>query len=375
MRVVELTHAISGPHCGQILADHGADVIKVEPPGGERTRGAMPMVDDDSTYFANHNRGKRSLVLDLKDAGELATLLKLVESADIVLTNYSVDVPARLGWGYEVLKSLNPRVVMAHITGFGATGPDRHLLAYDGIIQGMSGIPDITGTPDSDPMFVGPFIADHLAAYRAAMSILFALRLRDQTGEGTFVDVNMLTSYTGVLAHDVEEAIAGRPRGRTGNRIPVSIANTYPTRDGYVHLSPLGPVKWQIFCAAIGREDWAESLDYGDAVMTARDEVDDYLSEWCATRLRDDIIDEMRRLGIPCGPVLGLEEAVKNLDARDDDSVIRVRSAAGRSVAVPGPVTSVGLSSSPTRRTVPALGEHDTEIRAELGIAAGAHHD
>lgn len=369
IRVLELTHAIAGPQTGQILADHGADVIKVEPPGGELARDAMPTVDGDSTYFAAQNRGKRSIVLDLKDRDDLTAFLHLVEESDVVLTNYSVDVPGRLGWGFEDLRSVNPSIIMLHITGFGATGEDRAVLAYDGIIQAMSGIPQMTGLPDGDPMFIGSFVADHLTAYRSAMSILMALRVRESAPQAQFIDVNMLTSYMGLLAHDVDESLEGRPYLRAGNRVPVSISNTYAARDGFVHLSPVGPVKWERFCRAVGREDWAATLTYDEAVLTSRDEVDAHVAHWCRDRRRDDILALMRDLSIPCGPVRELEEAVRHLDDRGDDSVVRVTSPGGRTVAVPGPLTSVGLADGPRRLRVPRIGEHDHEILAPVRAA------
>ncbi|MFO6451685.1 MULTISPECIES: CaiB/BaiF CoA transferase family protein [unclassified Aeromicrobium] len=366
IRVLELTHAIAGPQTGQILADHGADVIKVEPPGGELARDAMPAVDGDSTYFAAQNRGKRSVVLDLKDPDGLATFLRLVATSDVVLTNYSAGVPERLGWGFEALRAVNPSIIMVHITGFGTTSADRALLAFDGIIQGMSGIPQMTGPADGEPTFVAPFVADHLAAYRSTMSILMALRMRDVRPEAQFVDVNMLTSYMGLLAHDVDESLEGRPYQRDGNRVPVSISNTWAARGGHVHLSPVGDEKWSRFCRAIGREDWAESLSYEDAVLVARDEVDEVVGAWCRDRDRDEILAQMRDLGIPCGPVRGLTEAVRHLDERGDESVVRVTSPAGRTVAVPGPLTTVGLADGPRRLRVPRVGEHDEEVLAEL---------
>ena len=366
IRVLELTHAIAGPQTGQILADHGADVIKVEPPGGELARGAMPMVDDDSIYFASQNRGKRSVVLNLKEPDDLEALLRLAENSDVVLTNYSVEVPERLGWGFEALKAVNPSIVMVHITGFGATSADRAMLAFDGIIQGMSGIPQMTGMSDGDPMFIGTFVADHLTAYRAAMAVMMALRVRDASPEAQFVDVNMLSSYMGLLAHDIHESLEGRPYRRAGNRVPVSIANTYAARDGFVHLAPVGPVKWERFCRAVGRPDWAEDLSYDDAVLTARDEVDDHLAQWCRDRACDDILTLMRNLSIPCGPVRELSEAVRHLDERGDGSVVRVTSPAGRTVAVPGPLTPVGLGDGPRRLRVPAVGEHTDEVLGEI---------
>ncbi|WP_313406214.1 CoA transferase [Aeromicrobium sp.] len=372
IRVLELTHAIAGPHTGQILADHGADVIKVEPPGGELARDALPTVDGDSTYFAAQNRGKRSVVLDLKQPSDLAAFLRLVEGADVVVTNYSVDVPKRLGWDFDVLASVNPSIIMARITGFGTTGADRAMLAYDGIIQAMSGIPHMTGPRDGDPTFIAPFVADHLAAYRATMSVLMALRVRDTAREPApqFIDIDMISTYMGVLAHDVDESLSGRPHMRDGNRVPKATSNTYATQDGFVHLAPVGPGPWERFCHVIGRPDWAETVSYEDAVLEVRDDIDAYVADWCRDRERDAILEQLQALSIPCGPVLALDEAVRRLDERADGRVVRVTSPAGRSVAVPGPFTPVGLAGGAGRLRVPRLGEHDDEvlspIRAEL---------
>lgn len=366
IRVLELTHAIAGPQTGQILADHGADVIKVEPPGGELARMAFPVEGEDSVYFAAQNRGKRSVVLDLKNPDGLATLLRLVEDADVVVTNYSAEVPDRLGWGFEALKAVNPSIIMVHITGFGSTSPDRSLLAFDAIIQCMSGIPDITGLPDGDPTLVGTFVADHLTAYRASMSVLMALRMRDVDPQAQFVDVDMLSTYMRLLAHDVHESLEGRPARRDGNRAPVSIGNTHRTMDGFVHLAPVGFGKWPAFCREIGREDWAQSLSYEDAVLVARDDVDEFVAAWCRTRTSAEILERMARLAVPAGPVRELADAVRRLDERGDESIVRVTSPTGHAIAAPGPMTPVGLSRSGRRLRIPRVGEHTDEVLAEL---------
>ncbi|WP_219416506.1 CaiB/BaiF CoA transferase family protein [Pseudonocardia nigra] len=369
IRVVELTHAIAGPHCGQILADHGADVIKVEPPSGERTRGALPVVDGESLYFACHNRGKRSIVLDLKSPDGTAHLHELVRRADVLLTNYSADVPQRLGWGYERVREMNPGIVMVHITGFGSTGPDRGLLAYDGIIQAMSGVAELTGTQESGPVFVGAFVADHIAAYQAALGAMFALHRRARTGEGAFVDISMLDAYSGTLAHEIGEALAGRPHVRAGNGVPTAFANTFPTTDGHIYLAPLGEDRWQAFCRAIGQLGWIGELTYDDAISRRREEAEKHVAEWCASRSRTDITELMRAAGVPCGPVWSAEERARHAADSGRGAISEVRSPAGRALTVPGPVSAVGLTISPRRAWVPALGEHTAEVLAELRTA------
>jgi crotonobetainyl-CoA:carnitine CoA-transferase CaiB-like acyl-CoA transferase len=366
IRVIELTHAIAGPQCGQILADHGADVIKVEPATGDVSRGARPYVEDESLYFACHNRGKRSVVLDLKSEPGLADLFALAAGADVLLTNYTADVPLRLGWDYAAVREVNPGLIMVHITGFGTTGPDREARAYDGIIQGMSGIPELTGPPDVPPVLVGAFLADHLAAYQATMAVLFALQRRARTGRGAFVDISMLEAYSATLAHEVGEALAGRSRPRAANRVPTAFANTFLAADGYVYLAPLGEDRWRAFSSAIGREDWIGQLDYDAAVTDRRDEAEQEVSAWCAGRSRHEVTEIMRACGVPAGPVRTVAEAGRYALDSGRDTLMQVRSPEGQSFTVPAPIARVGLTDSPRRNEVPGLGQHTDGVLGEL---------
>ena len=367
IRVVELTHAISGPQCGQILADHGADVIKVEPPTGELARNAYPQLNDESIYFSCHNRGKRSIVLDLKSPEGASDFRALAKTADVVLTNYTVDVPKRLGWGYEDLKKINPKIVMAHITGFGSTGPDRALRALDGIIQAMSGIPEFSGTPESGPVFTPAFIADHIAGYQAALGIMFALYKRTLTGEGEFVDISMLDAYASTSAHAIGASLAGDPPSRIGNRVATSYANTFNASDGFVYLAPIGALKWHKVCLAIGRVDWVETLPYEDAIFTRRDETEEVINAWCSTRTRAEVMKIMAEAGIPCGPVRSPLEYAEYALETDSGGVVEVSMPSRQKVMVPGPIVRVGLTDSENRWQVPAVGEHTEEVLAELG--------
>jgi CoA:oxalate CoA-transferase len=366
-RVIELAHAIAGPQCAQILADHGADVVKIEPREGETARSALPMADDESLYFASHNRGKRSLVLDLKSPEGLEILLALARRADILITNYTVGVPSRLGWSYRRLSEINPRLIYAHISGFGFDGEGRERRAIDGLIQSMSGVPDCTGDPDQQPTLVGTFIADHIAAYHAAIGILMAMVRRERTGEGAFVDVSMLGAYSVTAAHEVGAATARLPRSRTGNRVPTAFADTFKASDGYIFLCPYGQAKWDDFVRAIGANGELGHLDYFTAVTTERDYAESVVAEWCLARTRDEVLSTMTALKVPCGPVWSVAENVADALAAGDPRVVTVRAPGGGLVHVPGPVTRVGLDSDPSRRVVPQLGEHSDEVLAEVG--------
>lgn len=370
IRVLELTHAIAGPQCAQILADHGADVIKIEPTTGESARGALPMLEEDSVYFACHNRGKRSIVLDLKSPEGLEALHRLVAHSDVLVTNYSVGVPDRNGWGYETLKSINPRLVMVHISGFGFEGPDRETRAYDGIIQAMSGIPDFTGTPESGPIFVGAFVADHVAAYHAALGAMMALFRRQQTDAGEFVDISMIRSYKATSAHAIEAALQGDPLPRAGNKVTTALTGTFRARDGYVVLGPVGEDRWRRFVRALAFDGWVAKLPYDQALADHRDHVDGLTADWCATRTRAEIIARMTEYRIASGPLLTVAEAADHAIEIGAPDLVTVTTPHGHQVRAPGPVTNVGLSESPRRLKVPSVGEDTDSVLDEFGLRA-----
>ena len=366
VRVIELTHAIAGPQCGQILADHGADVIKVEPPTGERARDAYPHRNEESIYFACHNRGKRSVVLDLKDESDMGRFRQLLAGADVILTNYTVDVPKKLGWDYDSVKKFNPSIVMAHVTGFGATGPDRGLRAYDGIIQAMSGVAEMSGTTESGPMFAAAWVADHIASYHAALGIMFALYRRKLTGQGEFVDIGMLESYAATSAHAIESSLMGEPVRPMGNMLETSYADTFTATDGSIFLAPLGQATWERFCTAIGETAWIDEISYEDATFGRRGETAKVVAAWCEGRSRAEIADVMGEHGIPCGPVQSSKEYAEHALQTGSRAVVDVTAPSGQQFKVPGPVAPVGLSQSVRRWQVPGLGEHTDEVLAEL---------
>jgi len=369
IRVLELGHAIAAPHCAQILGDQGAQVIRIEPPGGDRTRGALPVVDGDSVYFAAHNRGKRSIILDLKEPRGKAAFLKLADAADVVVTNYSAGVPDRLGIGYAALSQRNPRLVFVHITGFGTEGAARDFGAYDGIIQAMSGVPWLSGEPGGPPVFVGAFVADQLAAMQGALGAVLALHRRAETGTGGFVEVSMLDGYLTALAHHVGSALdLGEVPAANRNQVPTAFANTFPAADGHVYLAPLAPAAWQAFCRVIGAPAWLADSEPRWRITEGRDKCEEVVAAWTAGRQRSDIIADLRAAGVPCGPVNDVAEAVTDPvhDGRDPITTVRMRS--GRQLHVPGPEVRLG-GAAPGELPVPGAGQHTAQVLAELGYS------
>lgn len=368
VRVLELGHAISAPHCAQILADHGADVIRIEPPGGDRTRGALPVVDGDSLYFAAHNRSKRSVIVDLKSARGREVFIRLADTTDVLVTNYSAGVPDRLGIGYDVLSAGNPRLIFVHITGFGSRGPARDYGAYDGIIQAMSGVPSLTGAPGGPPTFVGAFVADHLAAMQAALGALLALNRRGATGEGGFVEISMLGGYLSTLAHHVGSAVdLGVVPGAGGNQVPTAFANTFPAADGFVYLAPLAPAAWRAFCEVIEAPPGLADSDPRWRITDGRTEVERVVREWTAVRSRKEIIGHLRAARVPCGPVNDVAEAVSDPVHEGRDPIMTVLMPSGRRVHVPGQEVRLGEPQPGQPAAVPAAGQHTMQVLAELG--------
>lgn len=366
VRVIELTHAIAGPHAGQMMADHGADVIKVEPPDGELARTAYPEVAEESIYFASHNRGKRSVVLDLKTEDGSEALRELCRGADLVLTNYADGVPQRLGFGYDALAALDPGLILVHVTGFGAGADWAPRGAYDGVIQAMSGVADLSGAADGPPTFSGVFPADHLTAYHAVTGALLALRERDRTGRGQCVEINMLASYQTLLAHEVGLVAEGTPSTRVGNRIPGAFAEVFDTRDGAVFISPLAQPTWERFWAALGEPDLARQVPYTEALEDGNQWLRDHVVCWAAARDTAEVRAILDQAAIPNGPMTTVADAVARMISAEDGQVRHVTSPGGRRITAPGPPLRVGLAEDERTLRVPAVGEHTEEVLAPL---------
>jgi crotonobetainyl-CoA:carnitine CoA-transferase CaiB-like acyl-CoA transferase len=365
IRVIELGHAIAAPHCCQVLADHGADVVMVEPTEGTRTRRALPVLDGVSLYFAAHNRGKRSLAVNLKEPAGRDLLLRLATVADVLVTNLSARAARRLRLTADDVHAANPRVVYVHITGFGQTGAARDHGAYDGIIQAMSGVPAVTGSA-GQPTLTGVFVPDHLTGYQAALAVLLGLEERRRTGIGPSVDLSMLDGYFSTVAHWVGEVLdLGQEPVPRGNQVRTAFANTFAALDGLVYLAPLGSRAWDGLCQVMGRPDWIQ-LGGPAAIGARREELEAEIEAWTSRRSRDEIVRLLRAHGVPCGPVNSMRDAVRSEALQERDMVIEVETD-GRLVHVPGAPVRVGLSATPGAR-VPATGEHTAAVLRELGL-------
>lgn len=377
IKVLDLSRVLAGPYCSMLLADHGAEVVKVEQPGkGDDTRAfGPPFVKGESAYFLSINRGKKSITVDLKTDQGKEIVRRLAEKADVILENFRPGVADKLGVGYEAVKAFNPRVVYASVSGFGATGPDRLKPGYDLMIQGMGGLMSITGPAGEMPGKVGASISDILAGIYAFQGILLALFHRERTGKGQRVDISMLDSVVSVLTHQAQNYFTtGKAPVRRGNRHPsICPYETFTASDGYVNIAVGNDKLWQSFCDLIGRPE----LKSDPRFLTNPKRVENHdalfpiLNEIVKTRTTAEWLAALERAEIPAGPILDLEAVLNLPQIRAREMVVEVDHPSIGKLKLSG--IPVKLSESAGRITTapPLLGQHTDEVLAGLGYAPG----
>jgi len=331
------------------------------------------VLEGDSFYFAAHNRGKRSVILDLKSVEGRRIFHQLAGTADIVVTNYSAGVPDRLGIGYDDLRSRNGGIIFVHITGFGSDSPYRDRGAYDGVIQAMSGVPSLTGPAGGEPILVGAFVADHLAATQAALGALIALQARSHTGSGQFVGISMLEGYMSTLAHHVGSVLeAGNQPSSNGNQVPTAFANTFRASDGFVYAAPLAARAWEAFCDVIDAPEWLRQSDRRWVIREGRADAEKVVENWTIRRTRQNIVEQLSVAGVPCGPVHTVREAVTQPALAGCQAIQQVFLPSGRLVSVPAPEVRMGRRGdhgADGTGVVPGAGEHTEEVLRSLGYS------
>jgi crotonobetainyl-CoA:carnitine CoA-transferase CaiB-like acyl-CoA transferase len=381
LRIIDATQALAGPFCTMLLADLGADVVKVEPPAGDMTRYGGPFTREDGErayggYFASINRNKRSAVLDLKTDDGRAALLRLVERADGFVENSKAGVMDGLGVGYEAMREVNPRLVYAAIRGFGdprtGTSPYLDWPAFDVVAQAMGGVVGVTGTAEGRTFRCGPSVGDIYPATLAALGVCAALVHAGRTGEGQFLDVAM---YDGVLA--LCEAIVyrysytGQVSRPTGNGHPALVPfDLFPTADGACAIAAPTEKHWALLCDVIGRPDLVDS----DRTRTNRERVAnaafvrEVLSAWTSTHTSAEIVAILGGR-VPVGPVQAADAvfADPHVDARA--MLVEVPQPDGsRPVVLPGSPIKLTATPAGVYRRPPRLGEHTAEVLAEVGL-------
>jgi crotonobetainyl-CoA:carnitine CoA-transferase CaiB-like acyl-CoA transferase len=373
IRVLELANYVAGPYCGMLLADLGAEVIKVENPrGGDFSRLTAPFVEGESAGFMALNRNKKSITLDLKSDRGRALFLDLVRTADVLVENFRPGTMDDLAIGYDALAAVNPRLIFSSASGFGQTGPYRHRAALDLIVQGMSGLMAITGEPDRPPVKVGVPIADLAAALFGAYAILAALRVRDRTGEGQQIDISLLESAIALQAWETSGYFAtGEVPAPLGSAHRVSAPyQAVRTADGYVTVGATSPRNWSAFCAALSLEHLEHDERF--ASVSARraryQELVTLIETITTTQPSEHWYRLLEQAGVPCGVLNRLDEVVADEHVQARGLVVELEhSKVGTVKAIGSPVR---LSRTPVRleRAGPLLGEHTFALLSALGL-------
>ncbi len=374
LRVLDFTRVLAGPLCTMLLGDKGAEVIKIEDPRhGDDTRAWAPFVGGWSTYFLSVNRNKKSVAIDLKSADGAALLEDLIRTADVLVENFRPGTLDRLGFGPERARAINERLIYCSISGYGTSGPRRDLPGYDMVIQGESGLMDVTGFPETGPTKVGVAITDCLAALYAVQGILLAHLGRQRTGKGQVVDIALLDAAVSVLGLPTGiVAATGKSPGRLGNAHP-SLApyEPYPARDGYVIVAVANPRLWSRFCAAVD----AAHLEHDARFATNSDRLrhrtalNEIICALFKTRTVDWVIDRLSAAGVPCGRVRTIDEVLQDPQLAARQMLVDIALLDG-SVKVPGNPVKLSDTPAPPAARPPALGQHTDEIRDAVRRAA-----
>lgn len=375
LRIVDFTRVLSGPFCTALLADLGAEVIKVEPPHGDDYRAIGPMRNGQSALFNVMNRNKHSVVLDLKLPEAQALARDLCAQADVVVENFRPGVAEKLGIGYADVQALNPRVVYASISGFGQTGPSANQPAYDIVLQAMSGLMEATGSPDGPPTLVGEAVSDVVSGLFASWGVLAALLGRERTGLGTHVDVAMLDATLAFTATSVSRFLfTGVNPVRVGNRHPLSAPfGVYAAADGHYVLAVLNNKLFAQLCAVVGQPELAADPRFGSDEQRSLNEpaLCAAIEAWSGVLTVDQVVAQLEAAAIPVAPIWNVEQALNSpqythrgvLQAVDDPQLPGLR------------LPSQPLQFSAFERTqvmrAPRLGEHtDVTMAQVLGLAS-----
>jgi crotonobetainyl-CoA:carnitine CoA-transferase CaiB-like acyl-CoA transferase len=369
-KVIDLTRVRAGPTAVRQLADWGADVIKIESPDGDSGLGGERHGPD----FQNIHRNKRSLTLNLKAPEGLDILKRLVERFDVIVENYRPDVKDRLGIDYASLRKINPRLVYASISGFGQDGPYRDRPGFDQIAQGMGGLMSITGLPGQGPVRVGIPVADLTAGIFCAMGILIALLEREQSGEGQWVQSNLLAAQIAML--DFQAArwlIAKDVPGQAGNNHPTSIpTGVFATADGHINIAAAGDEIFVRCCKALDATELAADPRYatGTARSKNRDELNAAIEAVTRTRKSADWIERLNKQGVPSGPIYKINEVFDDPQVKHLNVTRHVTHPVLGDVEVVGQAIELSRSKWSVRSPTPEAGEHTDAVLGELGYAA-----
>ncbi len=376
IRVLDLTRVLAGPFCTMMLGDMGADVIKVEEPGkGDDTRRWPPFVDGEATYFMSVNRNKRSITIDLKSADGLDLLRRLAAKSDVLVENFRTGTMERLGLGYDALARRNRRLVYCSISGFGLSGPEAHRGGYDLIVQGESGVMDLTGFPDGPPVKVGNSIGDLVAGMAAAHAITLALLARTKTRRGQRVEIAMLDVMASLLTYQAGIYFGtGRRPTRRGNEHPSIVPyEVFKAADAYLTLGVANNALWKTCCAALERPDLATDprFDTEAKRVEHRATLVPLLNEILGARSAQEWLKRLESAGVPAGRINTVAEVCESEHLKARGMIIRLPHPATGELTVMGVPLRLHDTPGAVLAPPPRLGEHtDAVLRRVLGLGA-----
>ena len=371
-----MSRVLAGPFCSMLLADMGADVIKLEVPGrGDDSREFPPFMEGESLYYINLNRGKRSITVNLKRPEGVKVFKKLVKKCDVLIENFSPGTMERLGLGYEVLKKENPRLIYAAISGFGQTGPYRSRPGYDIIGQAMGGLLSITGWPDTPPTRSGTAIGDILSSLFCCIGVLAALNVRERTGSGQLVDVALVDSVYAALENIPQKYfVEGKTPGRIGNRYEfIYPYDTFRARDGWVVIAIANDAIWERFLAATGLKKLGEDERFSSNMLRVDNNaaLKELLEKWTSERSRDEIVALLNENRIPSCPIYDIKDASEDPHiSKAREMVVNVYQPGLGNVRLQGNPIKMSETDPRPRGPAPSLGADSELILKEvLGLS------
>ncbi|MGE7635605.1 CaiB/BaiF CoA transferase family protein [Bacillus paramycoides] len=371
IRVLDFTRVLAGPYCTMLLADMGAEVIKVEMPNrGDDTRHFGPFQNNESGYFMFLNRGKKSITLDLKNPESIQIVKQLVRESDVVVENFRPGVMKKLGLDYKSLKDVNPQLIYASISGFGQSGPYSKRPAYDLVAQAMGGLASITGHENNPPTRTGASLGDMSAALYAAYGIMVALFHRLQTNQGQFLDIAMMDTVfslleSNVMRYTTENVVPER----IGSRHPISSPfDIYKAKDGYVVIAIANDSLFYRLCTAMDRPDLITHEKFKIDPQRTKYERDlkEILEEWLQQYNVSQVVEQLNDFGIPCSPIMNIQEVCEDQHIKEREMLVEMEHPLAGKVKIVG--NPVKLSETPPviKESSPLLGEHTADVLKEI---------
>lgn len=367
VKVIDFTRVYAGPYCTMMLADLGAEVIKIEKQGtGDDTHDFQPVKDGESGYFTYLNRNKKSLSLDLKAKESIEIVKELATWADIVVENFSPGVVDRLGVGYDDLQAVNPRIIYGSISGFGQSGPYSKKPAYDLVCQAMGGYMTVTGEAEGKPYKLGTSIADAAAGIHMAYALVAALYYREKTGVGQFVDVAMMDTVFSTLENFiVTKTLTGTAPSRNGNaNLGSAPFNLYKTKDGYVTIACANNKLFEKLATAIGKTDLLKDARYKENSLRKKNEstLNKAIEEWTSPHTTKDVCNILEAAAIPVGPILTIDELVEDPHLKARNMLVDIPHPKFGMIKYPGNPIKYSKTSDLCFTSAPLLGEHNEEV-------------